>query len=147
MILTSNVGRYNIMFMTLETSFYDVRDLTPAPDADPWFMSLQTWASRSTSLSELTFRAKFGTQRYQTGSLLAGLICDRDGVFLSASSDPHHLCDMCPGCSLAEIKRLERAAHHISLNAKEYNPNSSSGAVYTVIPKHRDEFTLIYSTK
>lgn len=30
------------MFMTLETSFYDVRDLTPAPDADPWFISLQT---------------------------------------------------------------------------------------------------------
>jgi len=23
------------MFMTLETSFYDVRDLTPTPDADP----------------------------------------------------------------------------------------------------------------
>jgi len=30
------------MFMTLETSFYDVRDLTPTPDADPWFMSLET---------------------------------------------------------------------------------------------------------
>lgn len=64
MILASNVGRCNKIFMTLETNFYDIHGLTAARVAGPRFLSPQRRESELHSVirTELSSVAAYDIQ-------------------------------------------------------------------------------------